>query len=93
MGNNSKHKTRKILAATATVTMLATGMIFSSDVFAEQKEQQKNLSTSLQKEKSVKSENRTFTVPGKGDVEVLKHMPINLRLFTTPKYKKTLFFL
>ncbi|MEB9941868.1 M60 family metallopeptidase, partial [Bacillus cereus] len=57
---------------TATVTMLATGMIFSSDVFAEQKEQQKNLSTSLQKEKSVKSENRTFTVPGKGDVEVLK---------------------
>ncbi len=41
MGNNSKHKTRKILAATATVTMLATGMISSSDVFAEQKEQQK----------------------------------------------------
>ncbi|MEW4108410.1 M60 family metallopeptidase [Bacillus cereus group sp. BfR-BA-01399] len=72
MGNNSKHKTRKILAATATVTMLATGMISSSDVFAEQKEQQKNLSTSLQSEKTVKSENRTFTVPGKGDVEVLK---------------------
>ncbi|ALC51981.1 hypothetical protein CN899_00945 [Bacillus thuringiensis] len=72
MGNNSKHKTRKILAATATVTMLATGMMSSSDVFAEQKEQQKNLSTSLQSEKSVKSENRTFTVPGKGDVEVLK---------------------
>ncbi|PDZ67757.1 hypothetical protein COK59_27380 [Bacillus thuringiensis] len=72
MGNNSKHKTRKILAATATVTMLATGMISSSDVFAEQKEQQKNLSTSLQSEKSVKSENITFTVPGKGDVEVLK---------------------
>ncbi|WP_074593108.1 M60 family metallopeptidase [Bacillus cereus] len=72
MGNNSKHITRKILAATATVTMLATGMISSSDVFAEQKEQQKNLSTSLQNEKSVKSENRTFTVPGKGDVEVLK---------------------
>ncbi|MGR0329669.1 M60 family metallopeptidase [Bacillus cereus] len=72
MGNNSKHKTRKILAATATVTMLATGMISSSDVFAEQKEQQKNLSTSLQSEKSVKSENRTFTVSGKGDVEVLK---------------------
>ncbi|MFI8675613.1 M60 family metallopeptidase [Bacillus thuringiensis] len=72
MGNNSKHKTRKILAATATVTMLATGMISSSDVFAEQKEQQKNLPTSLQSEKSVKSENITFTVPGKGDVEVLK---------------------
>ncbi|HFK1753980.1 TPA: M60 family metallopeptidase [Bacillus cereus] len=72
MENNSKHKTRKILAATATVTMLATGMISSSDVFAEQKEQQKNLSTSLQNEKSVKSENKTFTVPGKGDVEVLK---------------------
>ncbi|PFH70553.1 hypothetical protein COI61_26275 [Bacillus cereus] len=72
MGNNSKHKTRKILAATATVTMLATGIISSSDVFAEQKEQQKNLSTSLQGKNSVKSENRTYTVPGKGDVEVLK---------------------
>ncbi|MED3020388.1 M60 family metallopeptidase, partial [Bacillus thuringiensis] len=32
----------------------------------------KSLSTSLQSEKSVKSENRIFTVPGKGDVEVLK---------------------
>ncbi|WP_161520202.1 MULTISPECIES: M60 family metallopeptidase [Bacillus] len=72
MGNNSKHKTRKILAATATVTMLATGMISSSDVFAEQKEQQKNLSTSPQSEKTVKSENRIFAVQGKGDVEVLK---------------------
>ncbi|WP_241139273.1 M60 family metallopeptidase [Bacillus mycoides] len=71
MGNNSKNKTRKMLAATATVTMLATGMISSSDVFAEERQQQK-LSTSLQEEKSVKSENRTFTVPGKGDVEVLK---------------------
>ena len=26
----------------------------------------------IAKEKSVKSENRTFTIPGKGDVEVLK---------------------
>ncbi|EEL34489.1 S-layer domain protein [Bacillus cereus Rock3-28] len=72
MGNNSKYKTRKILATTATVTMLATGMISSSDVFAEERQQQKNLSTSLQEEKSVKLENRTYTVPGKGDVEVLK---------------------
>ncbi|MFE4764305.1 M60 family metallopeptidase [Bacillus mycoides] len=72
MGNNSKNKTRKMLAATATVTMLATGMISSSDVFAEERQQQKKLSTSLQEEKSVKSENRTYTVPGKGDVEVLK---------------------
>ncbi|MEK4916088.1 M60 family metallopeptidase [Bacillus sp. FSL E2-8887] len=72
MGNNSKNKTRKMLAATATVTMLATGMISSSDVFAEERQQQKKLSTSLQEEKSVKLENRTYTVPGKGDVEVLK---------------------
>ncbi|MGW6184663.1 M60 family metallopeptidase [Bacillus mycoides] len=72
MGNNSKNKTRKMLAATATVTMLATGMISSSDVFAEERQQQKKLSTSLQEEKSVESENRTYTVPGKGDVEVLK---------------------
>lgn len=42
MGNNSKYKTIKILAATATVTMLATGMISSSDVFAEETKQQKN---------------------------------------------------
>ncbi|WP_241139081.1 hypothetical protein [Bacillus mycoides] len=41
MGNNSKYKTRKILAATATVTMLTTGMVSSSDVFAEETKQQK----------------------------------------------------
>ncbi|OUB65408.1 hypothetical protein BK744_28875, partial [Bacillus thuringiensis serovar zhaodongensis] len=72
MRNNSKHKTKKILAATATVTMLTTGMVFSSDVFAEEAKQQKNLSTSLQSEKSVKSENRTYTVPGKGDFGLLQ---------------------
>ncbi|HDR8186796.1 TPA: hypothetical protein QC116_006368, partial [Bacillus thuringiensis] len=70
MGNNLKYKTRKILAATATVTMLTTGMVSSSDIFAEERQQQNNLSTSLQEEKSVKSEKRTYTVPGKGDVEV-----------------------
>ncbi|MES5869011.1 M60 family metallopeptidase [Bacillus cereus group sp. RP32] len=72
MGNNSKHKTRKILAATATVTMLATGMISTTDIIAEETQQQNKISTSLQEENSVKSENRTYTVPGKGDVEVLK---------------------
>ncbi|HDR4895388.1 TPA: AraC family transcriptional regulator, partial [Bacillus cereus] len=72
MGNKSKHKTKRILVATATLTIIASGMASSSDVFAEETQQQKNLSTSLQNEKSVKSENRTFTVPGKGDVEVLK---------------------
>ncbi|MEH7190921.1 putative mucin/carbohydrate-binding domain-containing protein [Bacillus toyonensis] len=72
MGNKSKHKTKRILVATATLTILASGMASSPDVFAEERQQQKNLSTSLQNEKSVKSENRTFTVPGKGDVEVLK---------------------
>ncbi|HDR6319862.1 TPA: AraC family transcriptional regulator, partial [Bacillus thuringiensis] len=72
MGNNSKYKTRKILAATATVTMLATAMISTTDIIAEETKQQNKISTSLQEEKSVKSENRTYTVPGKGDVEVLK---------------------
>ncbi|MGW8753854.1 M60 family metallopeptidase [Bacillus wiedmannii] len=72
MGNNSKHKARKILAATATVTMLATGMISTTDIIAEETQQQNKISTSLQEKKSVKSENRTYTVPGKGDVEVLK---------------------
>ncbi|MBV6708612.1 M60 family metallopeptidase [Bacillus thuringiensis] len=72
MGNKLKHKTKRILVATATLTIISSGMASSSDVFAEETQQQKNLSTSLQSEKSVKSENRTFTVPGKGDVEVLK---------------------
>ncbi|PFX96224.1 hypothetical protein COL45_29950 [Bacillus toyonensis] len=72
MGNKSKHKTKRILVATATLTILASGMASSSDVFAEETQQQKKLSTSSQEEKSVKSENRTYTVPGKGDVEVLK---------------------
>ncbi|PER48373.1 AraC family transcriptional regulator, partial [Bacillus thuringiensis] len=72
MGNKSKYKTKRILVATATLTIIASGMASSSDVFAEETQQQKSLPTSLQNEKSVKSENRTFTVPGKGDVEVLK---------------------
>ncbi|HDR4457135.1 M60 family metallopeptidase [Bacillus sp. CH_48] len=72
MGNKSNYKTKRILVATATITIIASGMASSSDVFAEEMQQQKNLSPSLQSEKSVKSENRTFTVPGKGDVEVLK---------------------
>ncbi|EOP01724.1 hypothetical protein ICS_05807 [Bacillus cereus BAG2O-3] len=72
MGNNSKHKTRKILAATATVTMLATGMISTTDIIAEETQQQNKISTSFQEGKSVKSENRIYTVPGKGDVEILK---------------------
>ncbi|PFX76003.1 hypothetical protein COL38_28840 [Bacillus toyonensis] len=72
MGNKSKHKTKRILVATATLTILASGMASSPDVFAEETQQQKNLSTSLQGENSVKSENRTYTVPGKGDVEGLK---------------------
>ncbi|HDR7136865.1 TPA: S-layer protein [Bacillus cereus] len=72
MGNKSKHKTKRIIVATATLTIIASGMASSSDIFAEETQQQRNLSTSLQSEKSVKSENRTFTVPGKGDVEVLK---------------------
>ncbi|MEI8579976.1 MULTISPECIES: putative mucin/carbohydrate-binding domain-containing protein [Bacillus] len=72
MGNKSKYKTKRILVATATLTIIASGMASSSDVFAEETQQQKKLSTSLQSEKSVKSENRTFTVPGKGDVEILK---------------------
>lgn len=41
MGNNSKYKTRKILAATATVTMLATAMISTTDIIAEETKQQK----------------------------------------------------
>ncbi|MDR4174440.1 hypothetical protein, partial [Bacillus nitratireducens] len=35
MGNKSKHKTKRILVATATLTIIASGMASSSDVFAE----------------------------------------------------------
>ncbi|PHD64151.1 S-layer protein, partial [Bacillus toyonensis] len=87
MGNNPKYKTRKILAATATVTMLANGMISSSDVFAEERQQQKKISAALQEEKSVKSENRTYTVPGKGDVEVLKQQ--ERKSYTFSPYEPT----
>ncbi|MEK4697704.1 M60 family metallopeptidase [Bacillus sp. FSL M8-0063] len=72
MGNKSKHKTKRILVATATLTILASGMASSPDVFAEEMQQPKKLSASLQGKNSVKSENRAYTVPGKGDVEVLK---------------------
>ncbi|MCR6850252.1 M60 family metallopeptidase [Bacillus sp. IBL03825] len=72
MGNKSKHKTKRILVATATLTILASGMASSPDVFAEEMQQPKKLSASLQGENLVKSENRAYTVPGKGDVEVLK---------------------
>ena len=65
MGNNSKHKTRKILAATATVTILATGMIFHR-MSLRSKRSSKKFIDIIAKEKSVKSENRTFTVPEKG---------------------------
>ncbi|MDA2418156.1 M60 family metallopeptidase [Bacillus cereus] len=82
MGNKSKHKTKRILVATATLTIIASGMASSSDVFAEETQQQKNLSPSQQSEKSVKSENRTFTVPGKGDVEVLKQQERKSMVFS-----------
>ena len=51
IGNNSKYKTRKILEATTTVTMLTTGIISSSNIFAEETKQQKKISTSLQEGK------------------------------------------
>ena len=41
MGNKSKHKTKRILVATATLTIIASGMASSSDVFAEETQQQK----------------------------------------------------
>ncbi|PFX63537.1 S-layer protein [Bacillus wiedmannii] len=72
MGNKSKHKTKRILVATATLTILASGMASSPDVFAEEMQQPKKLSASLQGKNSVKSENRKYTVSGKGDVEELK---------------------
>ncbi|OUB84384.1 hypothetical protein BK788_14645 [Bacillus thuringiensis serovar sinensis] len=66
MENHSEHKIKKILAVTATLTMLATGIVSSSDVFAEEPTQQKSLLTALQNGQSVKAEDRVFAVQEKG---------------------------
>ncbi|KAA0783648.1 M60 family metallopeptidase [Bacillus sp. BB56-3] len=82
MGNKSKNITKKLFVVTATLTVFASGIVSSSDVFAKETQLQKKISTSIQEENSVKSENRTYTVLGKGDVEVLKQQERRRRAFS-----------
>ncbi|MGU3373252.1 M60 family metallopeptidase, partial [Bacillus mycoides] len=59
-------KSKNLLIATATLSMFVTGGTTSLEVFAE--EQTQKPSTVLKNEQSVKVENRSFVVPGKGDI-------------------------
>ncbi|MDY8164743.1 M60 family metallopeptidase [Bacillus thuringiensis] len=66
MKREQKQKTKKLVMITATLSMFATGVTPSLQVFAE--EQTQKTSTILKNEQSVKIENRSFVVPGKGDI-------------------------
>ncbi|MDY7962721.1 M60 family metallopeptidase [Bacillus thuringiensis] len=67
-----KQNTKNLVMITATLSMFATGITPSLEVFAEEQAQQQKLSV-LKNEESVKVENRVFTVQGKGDVKALSH--------------------
>ncbi|MDY0853820.1 M60 family metallopeptidase [Bacillus thuringiensis] len=67
-----KQNTKNLFMITATLSMFATGITPSLEVFAEEQAQQQKLSV-LKNEESVKVENRVFTVQGKGDVKALSH--------------------
>ncbi|MDA2385076.1 M60 family metallopeptidase [Bacillus cereus] len=67
-----KQKTKKLVMITATLSMFATGITPSLEVFAEEQAQKQKISV-LKNEESVKVENRVFTVQGKGDVKALSH--------------------
>ncbi|PEN43643.1 hypothetical protein CN630_25760, partial [Bacillus wiedmannii] len=71
MKRGQKRKTQNLVMVTATLSMFATGITPSLEVFAEEQAQQQKVSV-LKNEESVKVENRVFTVQGKGDVEALK---------------------
>ncbi|PEA59547.1 hypothetical protein CON74_17455 [Bacillus thuringiensis] len=70
MKRGQKQKTKNLVMITATLSMFATGITPSLEVFAEEQAKQQKLSV-LKNEGSVKVENRVFTVQGKGDVKAL----------------------
>ncbi|MCC2544723.1 M60 family metallopeptidase [Bacillus cereus] len=72
MKRRQKQKTKNLVMITATLSMFATGITPSLEVFAEEQAQQQKVSV-LKNEESVKVENRVFTVQGKGDVKALSH--------------------
>ncbi|OTY26729.1 MULTISPECIES: M60 family peptidase N-terminal accessory domain-containing protein [Bacillus cereus group] len=78
-----KQKTKNLVMITATLSMFATGVTPSLEVFAEEQAQQKKVSTTLlQNENSVNVENRVFVVPGKGDVSQLQNIERRERNFS-----------
>ncbi|HDR8245060.1 TPA: hypothetical protein QC126_005746 [Bacillus cereus] len=70
MKRGRKRKTQNLVMVTAALSMFATGITPSLEVFAEEQAKQQKLSA-LKNEGSVKVENRVFTVQGKGDVKAL----------------------
>ncbi|KXX91806.1 M60 family metallopeptidase [Bacillus cereus] len=70
MKRGQKRKTHNLVMVTAALSMFATGITPSLEVFAEEQAKQQKLSV-LKNEGSVKVENRVFTVQGKGDVKAL----------------------
>ncbi|MCU5332261.1 hypothetical protein COL75_24485 [Bacillus wiedmannii] len=70
MKRGQKRKTQNLVMVTAALSMFATGITPSLEVFAEEQAKQQKLSV-LKNEGSVKVENRVFTVQGKGDVKAL----------------------
>ncbi|PEC93579.1 hypothetical protein CON17_28485 [Bacillus thuringiensis] len=70
MKRERKRKTQNLVMVTAALSMFATGITPSLEVFAEEQAKQQKLSA-LKNEGSVKVENRVFTVQGKGDVKAL----------------------
>ncbi|MCD4645015.1 S-layer protein [Bacillus mycoides] len=82
MKRGQKQKTKNLVMITATLSMFATGITPSLEVFAEEQAQQKKVSTTLQNENSVNVENRVFAVPGKGDVSQLQNIERRERNFS-----------
>ncbi|TKI76086.1 M60 family peptidase N-terminal accessory domain-containing protein, partial [Bacillus mycoides] len=82
MKRGQKQKTKNLVMITATLSMFATGIMPSLEVFAEEQAQHKKVSTTLQNENSVNVENRVFAVAGKGDVSQLQNVERRERNFS-----------
>ncbi|NRS81825.1 S-layer protein [Bacillus cereus] len=68
MKRKKQKKSQNLLVVTATLSMLATGVTPSLEVFAEEQTKEQESSTVLRNEQAVKVEDRSFMVSGKGDI-------------------------
>ncbi|TKI79892.1 M60 family peptidase N-terminal accessory domain-containing protein, partial [Bacillus mycoides] len=68
MKRKKQKKSQNLLVVTATLSMFATGVTPSLEVFAEEQTQKQEASTVLKNEQAVKVEDRSFMVAGKGDI-------------------------